>query len=76
MSKLKNMPMIYIKVDQIKYIKYLIKNCFAAKKDYILDKSKEDAVNIKNMGYVRNYIIIKSINLCNHTCYGLFIWFR
>ena len=55
MSKLKNITHDLYKVDQIKYTKYLIKDCSAKKKDYILDKSKEDAVNIKNIGYVSLY---------------------
>ena len=55
MSKLKNITHDLYKVDQIKYTKYLIKDCSAKKKDYIIDKSKEDAVNIKNIGYVSLY---------------------
>ena len=57
MSKLKNITHDLYKVDQIKYTKYLIKDCSVKKKDieYILDKSKEDAVNIKNIGYVSLY---------------------
>ena len=55
MSKLKNITHDLYKVDQIKYTKYLIKDCSAKKKDYVLDKSKEDAVNIKNIGYVSLY---------------------
>ena len=55
MSKLKNITHDLYKVDQIKYTKYLIKDCSAKKKDYILDKSKENAVNIKNIGYVSLY---------------------
>ena len=55
MSKLKNITHDLYRVDQIKYTKYLIKDCSAKKKDYIIDKSKEDAVNIKNIGYVSLY---------------------
>jgi len=55
MSKLKNITHDLYKVDQIKYTKYLIKDCSAKKKDYVLDKSKENAVNIKNIGYVSLY---------------------
>ena len=57
MSKLKNITHDLYKIDQIKYTKYLIKDCSVKKKDieYILDKSKEDAVNIKNIGYVSLY---------------------
>ena len=55
MSKLKNITHDLYKVNQIKYTKYLIKDCSAKKKDYVLDKSKEDAVNIKNIGYVSLY---------------------
>lgn len=55
MSKLKNITHDLYKVDQIKYTKYLIKDCSAKKKEYVLDKSKEDAVNIKNIGYVSLY---------------------
>ena len=55
MSKLKNITHDLYKVDQIKYTKYLIKDCSVKKKDYVLDKSKEDAVNIKNIGYVSLY---------------------
>lgn len=55
MSKLKNITHDLYKVDQIKYTKYLIKDCSAKKKDYILDKSKENAVDIKNIGYVSLY---------------------
>ena len=55
MSKLKNITHDLYKVDQIKYTKYLIKDCSVKKKDieYVLDKSKENAVDIKNIGYVR-----------------------
>ena len=55
MSKLKNITHDLYKVDQIKYTKYLIKDCSAKKKDYIIDKSKENAVDIKNIGYVSLY---------------------
>ena len=55
MSKLKNITHDLYRVDQIKYTKYLIKDCSAKKKDYVLDKSKENAVNIKNIGYVSLY---------------------
>ena len=57
MSKLKNITHDLYKVDQIKYTKYLIKDCSVKKKymEYVLDKSKEDAVNIKNIGYVSLY---------------------
>jgi hypothetical protein len=55
MSKLKNITHDLYKVDQIKYTKYLIKDCSAKKKEYIIDKSKEDAVDIKNIGYVSLY---------------------
>ena len=55
MSKLKNITHDLYKVDKIKYTKYLIKDCSAKKKEYVLDKSKEDAVNIKNIGYVSLY---------------------
>ena len=57
MSKLKNITHDLYKVDQIKYTKYLIKDCSVKKKDieYILDKSKENAVDIKNIGYVSLY---------------------
>ena len=55
MSKLKNITHDLYKVDQIKYTKYLIKDCSAKKKEYVLDKSKEDAVDIKNIGYVSLY---------------------
>ena len=57
MSKLKNITHDLYKVDQIKYTKYLIKDCSVKKKDieYVLDKSKEDAVDIKNIGYVSLY---------------------
>jgi hypothetical protein len=55
MSKLKNITHDLYKVDQIKYTKYLIKDCSVKKKEYIIDKSKEDAVNIKNIGYVSLY---------------------
>ena len=55
MSKLKNITHDLYKVDQIKYTKYLIKDCSVKKKEYILDKSKEDAVDIKNIGYVSLY---------------------
>lgn len=55
MSKLKNITHDLYRVDQIKYTKYLIKDCSAKKKDYVLDKSKEDAVDIKNIGYVSLY---------------------
>ena len=55
MSKLKNITHDLYKVVDIKYTKYLIKDCSAKKKEYILDKSKEDAVNIINIGYVSLY---------------------
>jgi hypothetical protein len=55
MSKLKNITHDLYKVTDIKYTKYLIKDCSAKKKEYILDKSKEDAVNIINIGYVSLY---------------------
>ena len=57
MSKLKNITHDLYKIDQIKYTKYLIKDCSAKKKDieYVLDKSKENAVDIKNIGYVSLY---------------------
>jgi len=55
MSKLKNITHDLYKVDQIKYTKYLIKDCSAKKKEYVLDKSKENAVDIKNIGYVSLY---------------------
>ena len=57
MSKLKNITHDLYKVDQIKYTKYLIKDCSVKKKDieYVLDKSKENAVDIKNIGYVSLY---------------------
>ena len=40
MSKLKNITHDLYKVDQIKYTKYLIKDCSVKKKDieYVLDK--------------------------------------
>ena len=65
MSKLKNITHDLYKVDQIKYTKYLIKDCSVKKKDieYILDKSKEDAVNIKNIGYLSLY----------YKCYSLIL---
>jgi hypothetical protein len=55
MSKLKNITHDLYKVADIKYTKYLIKDCSSKKKEYIPDKSKEDAVNIKNIGYVSLY---------------------
>ena len=55
MSKLKNITHDLYKVDQIKYTKYLIKDCSAKKKEYVLDKSKENAVDIKNIGYISLY---------------------
>ena len=57
MSKLKNITHDLYKVNEIKYTKYLIKDCSVKKKDieYVLDKSKEDAVDIKNIGYVSLY---------------------
>ena len=57
MSKLKNITHDLYKVDQIKYTKYLIKDCSVKKKDieYVIDKSKENAVDIKNIGYVSLY---------------------
>ena len=57
MSKLKYITHDLYKVIDIKYTKYLIKDCSVKKKDieYVLDKSKEDAVNIKNIGYVSLY---------------------
>ena len=55
MSKLKNITHDLYKVTDIKYTKYLIKDCSAKKKEYILDKSKEDAVNIINIGYISLY---------------------
>ena len=55
MSKLKNITHDLYKIDQIKYTKYLIKDCSQKKKEYIQDKSKEDAVDIKNIGYVSLY---------------------
>ena len=38
------------KVSDIKYSKYLYKDCTAKKKEFVQDKSKEDAINIKNIG--------------------------
>ena len=57
MSKLKNITHDLYKIDQIKYTKYLIKDCSVKKKDieYVLDKSKDNAVNIKNIGYISLY---------------------
>ena len=57
MSKLKNITHDLYKIDQIKYTKYLIKDCSVKKNDieYVLDKSKDNAVNIKNIGYIRLY---------------------
>ena len=55
MSKLKNIHFDLYKIEDIKYSKYLIKDCTAKKKEFIPDKSDEDAINIKNIGYIGLY---------------------
>ena len=55
MSKIKNVSHDLYKVIDIKYTKYLIKDCTAKKKEFVPDKSDEDAINIKNIGYIGLY---------------------
>lgn len=55
MSKIKNVSHDLYKIEDIKYSKYLIKDCTAKKKEFIPDKSDEDAINIKNIGYIGLY---------------------
>ena len=55
MSKIKNITHDLYKVEGIKYSKYLIKDCSAKKKDFVQDKSKDNAVDIKNIGYISLY---------------------
>ena len=47
MSKIKNVSHDLYKIEDIKYSKYLIKDCTAKKKEFVPDKSDEDAINIK-----------------------------
>ena len=55
MSKLKYISHDLYKIEDIKYSKYLYKDCSAKKKEFIQDKSKEDAIKIKNIAYVSLY---------------------
>ena len=55
MGKIKNVSYDLYKIEDIKYSKYLIKDCTAKKKEFIPDKSDEDAINIKNIGYIGLY---------------------
>jgi len=55
MSKIKNISHDLYKIDQIKYTKYIIKDCSAKKKEYDVDKSKKDPINIINIGYISLY---------------------
>jgi len=55
MSKIKNVSHDLYKIEDIKYSKYLIKDCTAKKKEFVPDKSDEDAINIKNIGYIGLY---------------------
>jgi hypothetical protein len=55
MNSLKNIHHDQYKVDAIQYSKYLIKDCTAKKKEFTQDKSKEKAINIKNIGYIGLY---------------------
>ena len=43
------------KVSDIRYSKYLDKDCTAKKREFVSDKSKEDAINIKNIAYIGLY---------------------
>ena len=43
------------KVSDIKYSKYIFKDCTAKNKEFVQDKSKEDAIKIKNIAYVGLY---------------------
>ena len=43
------------KVSDIKYSKYVFKDCTAKKKEFVQDKSGDDAINIKNIAYVGIY---------------------
>jgi len=55
MSKIKNVSHDLYKIEDIKYSKYLIKDCTAKKKEFIPDKSDEYAIHIKNIGYIGLY---------------------
>ena len=55
MSKIKNITHDLYKVEDIKYTKYLIKDCSVKKKEFVQDKSKDNAVDIKNIGYISLY---------------------
>ena len=55
MSKIKNISYDLYNIENIKYSKYLIKDCSAKKKEFVLDKSKVPAINIKNIGYISLY---------------------
>jgi hypothetical protein len=55
MSKLKNIHFDLYKIEDIKYSKYLYKDCTAKKKEFIQDKSKNNAIDIKNIAYVSLY---------------------
>ena len=55
MSKIKNISHDLYKVESIKYTKYLIKDCSVKKKEFVQDKSKDNAVDIKNIGYISLY---------------------
>ena len=55
MSKIKNVSHDLYKIEDIKYSKYLIKDCTAKKKEFVPDKSDEYAINIKNIGYIGLY---------------------
>ena len=39
----------------LSYSKYVYKDCTAKKKEFVQDKSKEDAINIKNIAYIGIY---------------------
>jgi hypothetical protein len=55
MSKIRNISYDLYNIENIKYSKYLIKDCSAKKKEFVQDKSKEPAINIKNIGYISLY---------------------
>ena len=44
MSKIKNISYDLYNIENIKYSKYLIKDCSAKKKEFVQDKSKDDAI--------------------------------
>ena len=54
-NTLKNIHHDLYKVSDIRYSKYLFKDCAAKNKEFVQDKSKDDAINIKNIAYIGLY---------------------